>query len=217
MSGAPEPNHEESAQRQFFQYAGPLHSVVISPSVSTVAVNDHRAFRALPRDRSRRRVEEELSFTWEILEGGGTLSAVNDQEVNFHASSSPGLVRLSVTVCQREILCKAEALVTVAASLASSIGPAVVNSRGLPGYTFERAPAELWRSRFDAARNLIVVNNGHRDFVFATRNRALQLRYLVRLYVKELVLKNFAGLPAGQLVERMIELSLYVEEKLKSA
>jgi hypothetical protein len=37
----------------------------------------------------------------------------------------------------------------------------------------------------------------------------------VRLYVKELVLKNFAGMLAEQLTERMIELSLYVEEKLK--
>jgi hypothetical protein len=72
------------------------------------------------------------------------------------------------------------------------------------------------RCRFDAERNIIVVNNGHRDFVFTTRNRALQLRYLVRLYVKELVLKNFAGLAADQLLERMIELSLYAEEKLKS-
>jgi hypothetical protein len=62
-----------------------------------------------------------------------------------------------------------------------------------------------------------VVNNGHRDFVFATRNRALQLRYLVRLYIKELVLKNFRGLPAEPLMECMIELSLYVEEKLKPA
>ena len=60
------------------------------------------------------------------------------------------------------------------------------------------------------------MNNGHRDFVFATRNRALQLRYLVRLYVKELVLKNFTGVPPEQLLERMIELSLYVEEKLKT-
>ena len=93
--------------------------------------------------------------------------------------------------------------------------PAVVNSRGLPGYTFERAAGELWRCRFDGDRNIIVVNSGHRDFVFATRNRALQLRYLVRLYVKELVLKNFAGSSADQLLERMIELSLYAEEKLK--
>jgi hypothetical protein len=59
-----------------------------------------------------------------------------------------------------------------------------------------------------------VANSGPRDFVFATRNLALQLRYLVRLHVKELVLKNVAGLSADQLLERMIELSLYAEEKL---
>ncbi len=57
---------------------------------------------------------------------------------------------------------------------------------------------------------------GHRDFVFATKNRALQLGYLVRLYVRELVLKNFAGISPEQLLERMIELSLYAEEKLKA-
>ena len=77
------------------------------------------------------------------------------------------------------------------------MSPAVVTTRGLPGYTFERAAGELWRCRFDTERNIIVVNSGHRDFVFATRNRALQLRYLVRLYVKELVLKNFAGAACG--------------------
>ncbi|TLY70319.1 MAG: hypothetical protein E6K47_04600 [Gammaproteobacteria bacterium] len=213
--GVAERSVPEPPQRAFFEYAGPLHSVVISPAASTVAVNDSRRFRALPRDRSRRRVEEDLAFVWEIADGVGSLSSSSDQEVAFQAPASPGLVRLSVMVAQREVRARAEALITVAASLEPAIGPTVVNARGLPGYTFERAAGELWRSRFDAERNLIVVNNGHRDFVFATRNRALQLRYLVRLYVKELVLRNFAGLPAAQLVERMVELSLYVEEKLK--
>jgi hypothetical protein len=111
----------------------------------------------------------------------------------------------------------AEALITVTDSLDAAIAPTTVSPRGLPGYTFERAAGEPWRSRLDAARNLIVVNSGHRDFVFATRSRALQLRYLVRLYIKELVLKNFAGLPAEQLIERMIELTLYVEDNLKTA
>jgi hypothetical protein len=216
VPGVPEPSGGESAQRQFFDYAGPLHTVLISPAASTLTVNQSRRFRALPRDRSRRRVEQDLTFAWEIVEGGGTLSSTSDQEVSFEAPSSPVLVRLSVAVSQRDMRCSAEALITVTDSLGVPIGPAVVNARGLPGYTFERAAGELWRSRLDAERNLIVVNNGHRDFVFATRSRALQLRYLVRLYVKELVLKNFAGLPAEQLVERMIELSLYVEEKLKS-
>ena len=206
----------EPAQRQFFDYAGPLFSVVVSPAASTVPVNERRRFRALPRDRSRRRVTDDLAFAWEIAEGEGSVVATADQEVEFAATPTPGLVRLRVTVTQRNIACNAEALVTVTDSLEGTMNPAVVNTRGLPGYTFERAAGALWRSRFDSERNLIVVNSGHRDFVFATKNRALQLRYLVRLYVKELVLKNFAGISAEQLLERMIELTLYAEEKLKA-
>jgi hypothetical protein len=215
--GVAEPTPADSPQRQFFDYAGPLFSVVVSPAASTVPVNEVRRFRALPRDRSRRRVDQDLLFTWEILEGGGFLQGASDQEVEYRAPGVPGLAKLRVTVTQRDVTCSAETLVTITDSLEALMSPPVVSARGLPGYTFERAAGELWRSRFDAERNLIVVNSGHRDFVFATRNRALQLRYLVRLYVKELVLKNFPGLPAEQLLERMIELSLYTEEKLKPA
>jgi len=216
LPGVSEPTPSESPQRQFFDYAGPLFGVVVSPAASTTPLNETRRFRALPRDRSRRRVTEDLTFIWELIEGEGTLEGLTNQEVEYRAPGTPGLARLKVTVAQREVTATAEALVTVTDSLESAMTPAVVNTRGLPGYTFERAAGELWRCRFDAERNIIVVNSGHRDFVFATRNRALQLRYLVRLYVKELVLKNFAGLPADQLLERMIELSLYAEEKLKS-
>src|SRR3954470_1790689 len=216
LPGVSEPRPSDSPQRQFFDYAGPLFGVVVSPAASTTPLNEMRKFRALPRDRSRRRVVEDLQFAWELTEGEGSLQGVTDQEVEYRAPVIPGLARLKVTVSQREIAITAEALITITDSLESAMSPAVVNTRGLPGYTFERAAGDLWRCRFDAERNIIVVNSGHRDFVFATRNRALQLRYLVRLYVKELVLKNFVGSPADQLLERMIELSLYAEEKLKS-
>lgn len=170
-----------AAQRRFFEYPGPLYSVAISPAAATLAVNQTRRFRALPRDRARRRVEDELVFAWEITEGGGTLSNSSDQEVEFQASTSPGLIRFSVAVSQGDVRCSAEALITAADRLDAELGASTVNARGLPGYTFERAAGELWRSRFDVDRNLIIVNSGHRDFVFATRSRALQLRYLVRL------------------------------------
>ena len=39
--------------------------------------------------------------------------------------------------------------------------------------------------------------------------------YISRLFAKELVVKNFAGSPPGELLERLIELSLYTEENLK--
>jgi len=215
--GVAEPRPGEPAiQRQFFDYAGPLFSVLISPSASTMPVGQARHFRALPRDRSRRRVDQDLSFTWEIAEGSGALEGKADQEVRFQAPDSPGLTCLRVTVRQREVACSADALITVTDTLEVATGSNIVNSRGLPGYTFERAAGELWRSRFDAERNLIIVNSGHRDFVFATRTRALQLRYLVRLYAKELVLRNFAGVAPDRLLERMIELSLYAEDRLRS-
>jgi hypothetical protein len=216
VAGYAEPSPAQPRQLQFFDHAGPLFSVVIAPAVSTVRLNETRKFRALPRDRSRRRVEEDLRFHWEIIEGSGSAEQPGDQEIEYRAPGVSGLSRLKVTVTQGEISCSAVALITVTDTLDAVLSSAVVTARGLPGYAFERAAGELWRSRLDAERNIIVVNSGHRDFVFATRNRALQLRYLVRLYVKELVLRNFAGLPGEQLLERMIELSLYAEENLRS-
>jgi hypothetical protein len=214
VPGAAEPEPAAEPQRQFFEHAGPLFGVVVSPAASTIAVNGSRSFKALPRDRSRRRVTADLQFHWEIIEGEGTLASERDQEISFQAPAMPGLVRLHAIVRQREVTCLAEALITVTDSLIPSTGSGMIDARGLPGYTFERASGELWRSRFDATRNVIVVNNGHRDFVFASRTQALKLRYLVRLYVKELVLRNFSGVPGDQLLERMIELSLYTEDKL---
>ena len=148
------------------------------------------------------------------MEGVGTLEGPHNQAVMFLAGQEPGLTRLKVTVSQRDVVCEAEALITVTHELLAQIGATAVSSQGLPGYTFERALGELWRSKFDAARNIIVVNSGHRDFVYASRNKSLKLRYLVRLYAKELVLRNFVGLPADQLLERMVELSLRTEEHL---
>jgi hypothetical protein len=91
--GAAEPEPVAGPQRQFFEHAGSLFSVVVSPAASTIAVNASRYFKALPRDRSRRRVTDDLQFHWEIIEGGGTLASEHDQEISFQAPATPGLVR----------------------------------------------------------------------------------------------------------------------------
>jgi len=212
--GAAQSKTSDVKQRQFFEFAGPLFSVTVSPTSSVVRVGEQRSLRALPYDRSRRRVESDLTFRWEVVEGNGALEHRHDQAVNFLAPAEPGLVRLRVTVGQGDIERSGEALITVTHELLPQVGTTTVEALGLPGYTFESAPGDSWRSRFDLTRNIIVVNNGHRDFVYAARNKSLKLRYLVRLYSKELVLKNFVGLPPDQLLERMVELSLRTEENL---
>ena len=94
--------------------------------------------------------------------------------MNFLAPQEPGLVRVGVNVCQGDIERSAEALVTVTHELLPQVGTTTLDSQGLPGYTFERAPGESWRSKFDSARNIIIVNSGHRDFVYAAPQQIAQ-------------------------------------------
>ena len=204
-----------SRQRQFFDYAGPLHSVRIAPASCTLAVGASRSFRAVARDASRRPIEDGVEFAWRIVEGAGRLQIRTGEFVAFIAPDEPCLVRLGVIARQGDAICEAEALVTVTDSLLPETKERTANRQGLPGYTLEHAPGKLWRSRYDAERNLIVVNSGHRDFIFASRAKGLKLRYLMRLYSKEMVRKNFPGAPAEQLLDRLIELSLYTEEHLR--
>ena len=135
--------------------------------------------------------------------------------MTFLAPDEPGLTRLKVTVRQRDVVCDAEALITVTHELLAQTrcrhrlvaGPARLYLRACR----RRILALEVRCRRAMSSS---INNGHRDFVYASRSKSLKLRYLVRLYAKELVLRNFVGLPADQLLERMVELSLRTEEHL---
>jgi hypothetical protein len=205
----------EEPQRQFYEFAGPLFSVVVSPLSSVVEAGGTRALRGIARDRARRTVDAGLQWSWTVIEGEGTIAPSDAEVVTFTAAREPGLVRVRVTVKQNDIVCAGEAQITVTASLLRRSGITDATYQGLPGYTYQKAAGELWRSRFDAERNLVVVNNGHRDFVYAARHRTLKLRYICRLFAKELVLKNFIGAPQDQLLERLLELTLYTEENLR--
>ena len=206
----------DTRQKQFFEYAGPLHSVRISPGSCALAVGKSRKLHAIARDRNGNTIEENLIINWRILEGAGDLDEAGSEFATYQAPEEPGLVRIGVTAAQNETACEAEALITVTDSLLPETKEHSNTGRGLPGYTFEHAPGQLWRSRYDTDQNLIVVNNGHRDFIFASKKtKALKLRYMTRLFAKEMINKNFPGLPREQLLERLIELSLYTEEYLR--
>jgi hypothetical protein len=189
--------------------------VRISPASTVVPVGTSKNLRAIPRDRAGRQAEGNLVYHWELLEGEGTLENADREIVTFQAPAEPMLIRIQLTVTEGDVSCSADALVTVTDTLLDDKPAARHGERGLPEYTFEKAPGKLWRSRFDTDQNVIVINSGHRDFVFASRHRALKLRYICRLFSKELVLDNFPGYSREQLLERMIELSLYTEENLR--
>jgi hypothetical protein len=202
-------------QKQFFEFEGPLFSVMISPSSAAVMVNESKGLRAITRDKSRRAVERDLTLTWRIQQGAGDLAQTTGDVVTFVAPTEPGLTVIEVTARQGDVECQAEAAITVADELVEKTSRTPETQKGLPGYTFRRAPGELWRSRYDEEKNLVVINNGHRDFVFASKSRSRRVRYICRLFSKELVHKNFPGIAPSDLLERMVELLLYTEENLR--
>ena len=206
---------DNEEDREFYEHAGPLYSAVISPASCFVKVNTTRNFRCIPRDRNRRIVENQIEVRWEIKEGSGTLSGTEGEYVTFTASDEPITTILRAAVTQADTVCEAEAIITVTESLLEKERQNDKGlNRGIPGYTFVRATGELWRSRFDEKNNLIIINNGHKDYIYASWKKARKLKYISRLFAKELVLKNFAGFDTDALLERMVELILYTEEHL---
>ena len=216
VSGDAQERGEPAAEREFFSYPGPLFSAVISPSSLVMKVKAERGFRCIARDKSRRAIEEGVEIRWKIKEGEGRLSAESGEIVAFSAPAEPGICVLEAAAAQGNIVIRAEAIITVSETLIErDTGPGDKGGKGLPGYTFLRAPGELWRSRYDEKNNLIVVNNGHRDYLYAALKHARKLKYICRLFAKELVLANFPGFDSRELLERVIELSLYAEENLR--
>jgi len=201
-------------QKQFFEFAGPLFSVKIVPQSCVLPVGETKTFHAVARDKSKKQIEEHVSFFWEVAEGDGRIESSGSELAAYTAAQNPGLVKIRVTATQADIICPAEAMITVTESLLPEISKTPAVTHGLPGYTFKKASGELWRSQYHEEQNVIVINNGHRDFVFASKNKTLKIRYIARLFAKELVCKNFKGTPPDELLERMIELTLYMEENL---
>jgi hypothetical protein len=202
------------SQREFFEYAGPLFSVRIAPASCTIPVKTSRQLRAIARDRGGRQIDQDVIYEWSVLEGLAQLANEDGEIVTLTAPDEPQLVRLQVCARQDEVIVTAEALITITDSIIPD-RPKSLAREGLPEYTFEKRPGALWRSRYDADKNVIIINKGHRDFVYAARNKSLKLRYICRLFAKELVVRNFPGYTADELVERMIELLLYTEENLR--
>ena len=117
-----------------------------------------------------------------------------------------------LTVRSAVLRAEARILVTDEAPLA----PAGRDGRkkGLPSFRYRNQPDEPWRSRFDMEKNVILVNNGHRDFAAARGKPASLRRYLAKLYAKEMVHLNFPDAAAPEAMERLIELLMRMEPKL---
>ena len=206
-------------QKEFFEIPGALYSAIISPASVIIGVGKTKKLKVIARDKNRRQLDSGYYVNWIIKDGEGSIDNPDKEFITFTAPEEPGIIILNATVTQGDSKCEAEAIITITDQLvnksSSSEGDDDQKRKGLPGYTFQKAAGELWRSRYDLSNYLIIVNNGHTDFIFASKSKTRKLRYITKLFTKELVLANFPEITREELLERMIELQIYVEENLR--
>ena len=213
----PELVGEEQKKKEFFDFAGPLYSAVISPSSAVMSVESSKPFQIKARDRKKISIEDGIKVSWELNHNLGKLSANSGDIVEYTSPREPGVEELVAHVTQNDTTVVCQATITITKELfsqSSGQGDGARDRKGLPGYTFKHSPGELWRSFFDVDRAIIIINSGHADFLFASKSNSRKLRYIAKLYAKELVLVNFPEADKEKLLERMIELQIYTEENL---
>jgi len=212
----PESLEKKEPQKEFFEFAGPLFKLMISPASSVIRVGERKKLKAVARDRAGRAVEDDIAFEWRIAEGGGALEGIDSLYSEYVAPEEPCVVRIELHATQNDLTLAASAIITVTAELIKhSVAMEGAMRRGLPGYTYQKAPGQLWRSRYDVDNSVIIINNAHADFIYASRQPMTKLRYITRLFAKELVLANFPEATKEEILERLVELTLYTEENLK--
>lgn len=182
---------------------GPLDHVVIVPAYSHIPFHRERRFTAKSFDAQNISIESGIEYFWEGGAGLGTIKNQSGDNMVFLAGREEGTVYICVKAKQSSIEREAKAAIVIVKEKPQ---------RGFPPPDFNHQPLENWRSKWNEKTNRIEINSGHRDFVFAKESgRAAYVKYLARLYAKELVLLNFPEFPPPEILERLVEVVTYLE------
>jgi hypothetical protein len=188
-----------SSPDAFLFPVGPLSAVEIRPRRSVLAPGAERALKAVARDADGREIEGDVGFEW-ALAGAGSI-APEGATVVYTAPADP--CEATATVVARQDGRSAEAAALLRVTDAAKGG-----DEGIPEPKPVAASAEPWRSRIQDGE--WQYNTSHPDYRRVQDDARRRLRYLVHLFAKELVVRNFGDPSHADLLERMVEVLTHV-------
>ncbi|MCY2961644.1 MAG: ATP-binding protein [Planctomycetota bacterium] len=187
---------------------GPVARLRVTPPRLRVAPGAQRSIRAVALDADGRPADPEMTWTWR-LEGPGELDW-HRNEARLSADVEPGTARILVRAESGRDAAEAVIPVEVLAELAGA-----ERAAGIPEPAAVYAPNEAWRSRLVGTSWQF--NSGHKDYTSVEDVEARRLRYLVHLFAKEVVLKNFGSPGDAHLLERMVEVLTHLDTDRRGA
>lgn len=183
---------------------GPLAAVEVRPRRSVIPIEGERRLRAVGRDADGREVADGVSFSWR-LDGPGSVEETAATAL-YRAPAAPCDARVVVIAAQGDV--RVEGIADL--RIADVDEPDERGGAGVPDPEPVEAANEEWRSRVDDGR--WQYNVSHRDYLAVRDDARRRLRYLVQLFAKEVVLRNFGEPGDGALLERMVQVLTYVGE-----
>ena len=175
---------------------GPLAALRVQPARLRVAPGSERPLRARGVDADGRGVEGELSYEWSLT-GAGTLTT-EEARARYRAPSEACEALIVVRARCGDRAAQAEIPVQVREETAAGGRQA-----GIPEPAAVDAPSEPWRSRIRGTT--WEFNAGHPDYRAVADDEPRRVRYLIHLFAKEVVLRNFGAPTDAELLERLVE------------
>jgi hypothetical protein len=184
---------------------GPLDSLRVVPRKVRLLPGASRKFVAKSFDAAGRRILEGVDYIWTLRDGTGQLRAEGPHAV-FTATETPGSARIFVAARQWRHSVEADAIVEVVEKLAGESPDA-----GIPDPERVFDPAGDWRSRIQG--RCWQYNAAHPDYQAVLSDPRRRFRYLVHLFTKEIVLRNYGEPKDDRLLERMVEVLTHLQTR----
>ncbi len=180
---------------------GPLARLEVTPRSLRLGPLVSRTLRVRPLDADGVPCAGEVDIAWQLfgpgqLEPDGARAVYTAPEALEPDGDAGVRVRAVATQGDLVVECDVHVTLTVPADVEGS-------AAGIPEPVAVSAPSEAWRSRLVDGR--WEYNDAHRDYLAVAEVEARRLRYLIHLFAKAVVLKNFGRPGDADVLERMIE------------
>jgi hypothetical protein len=201
---------DETGQLLLPLVPGPLATVTVTPRNARRVAGKQCGLTAQPHDSIGIPIDTGVAFHWSIVDGSGTFAEVDGAKCKM-TCADPENVTVAVEARKSGLSASDQVQVKFLPDLGTG---ADEPGKGLPSYRLEPEHGRPWRSRYDVARNEIIINSAHRDFIAAKNTAAKHRRYVGKLYAKEVVLINFPHGSPADVLERLVEITLRTEDVL---